>query len=87
MLVELTDGRCRECGGQLEIEDADDATMTVVCLDWNQPWQYTYSRRFWRSKVMLDLGASRDLSTLDRSFFRCGQFGSIAVDAARSTGS
>lgn len=33
MLVELTDGRCRECGGQLQIEDADDATMTVICLE------------------------------------------------------
>ncbi|MBX3427112.1 MAG: hypothetical protein KF688_15655 [Pirellulales bacterium] len=33
MLVELEAGRCRECSGQLEIEEVDDATMTVVCLD------------------------------------------------------
>jgi transcription elongation factor Elf1 len=32
MLVDLKDGKCRECGGQLEITDADDATMTVECL-------------------------------------------------------
>ncbi len=33
MLVELSDGHCRECGGQLEIDEVDDATMTVLCLD------------------------------------------------------
>ncbi len=31
MLVERKDGRCRACGGTLEIIDADDATMTVEC--------------------------------------------------------
>jgi hypothetical protein len=31
MLVSLTDGACRTCGGQLEITDFDDATMTVLC--------------------------------------------------------
>jgi transcription elongation factor Elf1 len=31
MLVESQDGVCRECGGQLKIIDADDATMTVEC--------------------------------------------------------
>ena len=31
MQVKLKDGRCRTCGGQLEIVDADDATMTVEC--------------------------------------------------------
>lgn len=31
MLVELTDGACRECGAQLEIVDADDCTMDVRC--------------------------------------------------------
>jgi hypothetical protein len=31
MHVELQDGRCRECGGQLTIIDADDASMTVEC--------------------------------------------------------
>ncbi len=29
MLVALKDGRCRSCGGQLEITGVDDATMTV----------------------------------------------------------
>ena len=33
MLVELRDGRCRTCGGQLDIEEVDDATMTVLCLE------------------------------------------------------
>ncbi|MEX0718947.1 MAG: hypothetical protein WD066_20300 [Planctomycetaceae bacterium] len=33
MLVHLKHGRCRECGGQLEITDADDATMTVDCTN------------------------------------------------------
>jgi DNA-directed RNA polymerase subunit RPC12/RpoP len=31
MLVDRHDGRCRTCGGQLEITDADDATMSVEC--------------------------------------------------------
>lgn len=31
MLVDLRDGCCRSCQGQLEITDADDATMTVEC--------------------------------------------------------
>jgi DNA-directed RNA polymerase subunit RPC12/RpoP len=33
MLVEMKDGSCRECGGQLEIIDADDDQMTVRCRD------------------------------------------------------
>ena len=33
MHVSLRDGRCRNCKGQLEIIEADDATMTVMCLD------------------------------------------------------
>lgn len=33
MLVDLPDGSCRECGGQLEIVDADDATMDVQCTN------------------------------------------------------
>ena len=33
MLVEKKDGSCRECGGVLEITDADDATMTVECTE------------------------------------------------------
>ena len=32
MLVDLEDGVCRECGGQLEITDVDDATMEVRAL-------------------------------------------------------
>lgn len=31
MRVDPRDGRCRECGGELRIVDADDATMTVEC--------------------------------------------------------
>lgn len=31
MRVDPTDGRCRACGGTLEVVDADDATMTVQC--------------------------------------------------------
>jgi hypothetical protein len=33
MLVDRNDGSCRECGGVLEITDADDATMTVECTE------------------------------------------------------
>ena len=33
MLVEMKDGRCRTCDSQLEIVDADDATMTVECIE------------------------------------------------------
>lgn len=33
MLVELQDGKCRECGGQLEITGADDATLDVECTE------------------------------------------------------
>ncbi|MBA3315611.1 MAG: hypothetical protein M3552_17565 [Planctomycetota bacterium] len=33
MLVDLRDGRCRDCGGQLKIVDIDDATMDVECQD------------------------------------------------------
>jgi hypothetical protein len=33
MLVDLKDGACRTCGRQLEIIDADDATMTVECVE------------------------------------------------------
>lgn len=31
MRVRPEDGVCRSCGGELEILDADDATMTVEC--------------------------------------------------------
>lgn len=33
MLVNLQDGRCRQCRGQLQVVDADDATMTVECVE------------------------------------------------------
>ena len=33
MKVNPNDGRCRTCGGTLEIVDADDATMTVECTE------------------------------------------------------
>lgn len=32
MRVNPRDDRCRGCGGELEITDADDATMTVECV-------------------------------------------------------
>lgn len=33
MLVDLSDGACRSCGGQLEITGVDDATMDVQCTE------------------------------------------------------
>lgn len=33
MLVELEDGKCRSCDGQLEIMDVDDAMMSVTCTE------------------------------------------------------
>jgi hypothetical protein len=33
MLVAKKDGSCRECGGVLQITDADDATMSVECTE------------------------------------------------------
>jgi len=33
MRVDPKDGVCRSCGGELQIIDADDATMTVECDD------------------------------------------------------
>lgn len=33
MLVKRSDGVCSACGGQLRITDADDATMTVECVE------------------------------------------------------
>lgn len=33
MIVNLSDGACRACGGQLEIIDFDDASMSVVCCE------------------------------------------------------
>jgi transcription elongation factor Elf1 len=31
--VDKKHGTCRSCGGELEIVDADDATMTVACTE------------------------------------------------------
>ena len=31
MLVNLSDGQCRSCGGQLDIEDVEDVLMYVSC--------------------------------------------------------
>ena len=33
MLVSKRDGCCPECSGQLEIVDADDCSMEVVCIE------------------------------------------------------
>jgi len=33
MHVDPNDGKCRSCNGQLEIIEADDATMTVECIE------------------------------------------------------
>ena len=33
IVVDRKDGRCRACGGTLEVVDADDATMTVECQE------------------------------------------------------
>jgi hypothetical protein len=33
MRVDPKDGKCRSCGGVLEIIDVDDATMNVMCED------------------------------------------------------
>ncbi len=33
MRVDPKDGTCRSCRGELEIIDADDATMTVECTE------------------------------------------------------
>jgi uncharacterized protein with PIN domain len=34
MRVNPKEGRCRSCGGALEITEADEASMTVECEDW-----------------------------------------------------
>ena len=33
MLVDTKDGRCRTCGSQLDVVDADDISMHVVCVE------------------------------------------------------
>ena len=39
MRVDLKDGRCRTCGSQLNITDADDATMSVECTECGDSYQ------------------------------------------------
>jgi hypothetical protein len=34
MQVSPKDGRCRACGGVLEITAVDDSTMEVECMEW-----------------------------------------------------
>ena len=33
MRIDPGDGVCRSCGGELQITDADDATMQVECME------------------------------------------------------
>ncbi|MCC9641668.1 hypothetical protein LOC71_05230 [Rhodopirellula sp. JC740] len=33
MLVDLSDGSCPQCGGQLEITGADDASLDAECTE------------------------------------------------------
>jgi len=37
--VDPKDGRCRSCGGALEITDIDDATMSVECTECGDEYQ------------------------------------------------
>ena len=39
MQVDPQDGVCRSCKGTLEIIDADDATMTVECIECGDSYQ------------------------------------------------
>lgn len=33
VLVDLKDGRCRSCGGQLAVAGAEDAVLSVACTE------------------------------------------------------
>jgi hypothetical protein len=33
VIVRLEDGACRSCGGQLQILDFDDVSLSVTCLE------------------------------------------------------
>ena len=33
MMIDLKDGRCRSCGSQLQVVDADDISLTVECCE------------------------------------------------------
>lgn len=39
MKVDLQDGACRSCGGQLEISDVDDVTLFVDCVECGDSYQ------------------------------------------------
>ena len=39
MKVNPSDGRCRSCGGTLDITDADDATLSVECTACGDAYQ------------------------------------------------
>lgn len=39
MRVDPRDGRCRSCGGELEVTEVDDATMTVECTKCGDEYQ------------------------------------------------
>ena len=39
MLVDLEDGCCRECEGQLEITHFDDACLWVCCSECNEDYE------------------------------------------------
>lgn len=61
MLVDLSDGYCRTCGGQLEITGADDATMDVECTVCNDSYTVETDAfndggiKYW-SEAMLEFG-------------------------------
>lgn len=33
ILVRISDGKCRQCGGQLQITECEDSLMTVECTN------------------------------------------------------
>lgn len=39
MLVDMDDGRCRSCDGQLEITHFDDACLFVSCTDCSDDYE------------------------------------------------
>jgi hypothetical protein len=39
MIVDLKDGSCRTCGSTLRVIDADDATLTVSCIECHDTYE------------------------------------------------
>jgi hypothetical protein len=39
MIVDRKNGSCRSCGGTLRVIDADDATLTVSCLECHDTYE------------------------------------------------